>query len=450
MISYVAQLRKLAAERPDAPAVTVESPTDGGSSVTRAELEERSDDLAVDLHERGVVLGDLVSISLPNGIDWFVTTLAVWKVGATPQPLNARLPAAELTAVVDLADPRVVVGVAPELLPGRVCLPRGYQAPARPADAVLEDLISPSWKAPTSGGSTGRPKLILSTDPAAMDPDLSMAAIFGMTPDGCLVMPGPLHHNGPLVWSIAALLSGLHIVLFDRFDPARTLAAIEEHQADSTYMVPTMMRRIWKLPEEVRASYDLSSLKVLWHLAEPCPVWLKHAWIDWLGPEKIMELYGGTEGQASTVISGTEWLEHEGSVGKLLGGEAKVCDADGNELPPGEEGEVWLRTARTTAPYRYVGAEARTLEGGWESLGDMGRIDADGYLYLGDRATDMILVGGANVYPAEVEAVLDEHPQVRSSAVIGLPDDDTGSRVHALVEADPAAVDRRRAAGVRG
>ena len=440
VISYVARLRALADERPDAPAVTLESATHGRTTISRAELQERSDDLAVDLRDRGVLEGDLVSVALPNGIDWYVTALALWKLGATPQPLNARLPAAELTAVVELADPRIVIGVAPEVLPGRACLPADHRAPRRPAEAVLPEVISPVWKAPTSGGSTGRPKLILSGDPAAMDPDLPPALLFGMTPDGCLVMPGPLHHNGPVVWSVAALLSGLHVVVFDRFDPAATLAAMQDHHADTVYMVPTMMRRIWRLPEDVRTSYDLSSLKVLWHLAEPCPAWLKHAWIDWLGPERIMELYAGTEAQASTMISGTEWLAHPGSVGRFLGGEAKVCDAEGNELPPGEEGEVWMRSARATPSYRYVGAEARTLDGGWESLGDMGRIDEDGYLYLGDRATDMILVGGSNVYPAEIEAALDHHPAVRSSAVIGLPDDDIGNRIHAIVEADPADV----------
>jgi bile acid-coenzyme A ligase len=436
--SYPAHLRQLADERPDAPAVTLESSTEGRSTVTRAELQERADDLAVDLRQRGVGLGDMVSIALPNGIDWVVATMAAWRLGAIPQPVNHRLPVHELAAVVELADPPVVVGVDPAVLPGRTCLPLGYQPPARPAGSALPDAVSPSWKAPTSGGSTGRPKLIVSGDKAIVDPSFSMAAVFGMTPDGCLVMPGPLHHNGPLVWAVAGLLSGMHVVLFDRFDATATLRAIEEHRADSIYLVPTMMRRIWKLPDEVKRSADLSSLKVLWHLAEPCPAWLKEAWIDWIGPEKVMELYGGTEGQASAVISGTEWLEHRGSVGRPLGGEVKICDPEGNEVPPGVDGEVWLRSTRDTPSYRYVGAEARTLPGGWESLGDMGHVDEDGYLYLGDRSSDMVLVGGSNVYPAEVEAVLDLHPDVRSSAVIGLPDEDVGNRLHAIVEADAA------------
>jgi bile acid-coenzyme A ligase len=255
-----------------------------------------------------------------------------------------------------------------------------------------------------------------------------------------MVMPGPLYHNGPLIWSCQALLWGDHVVVLPRFDAAGTLAAIEEHGADIVYLVPTMMKRIWRLPEEERDRYDLSSLQVVWHLAEPCPDWLKQVWIDWLGPERIFELYGGTEGQASTVITGQDWLAHRGSVGRPVSGEIMIADPEGNPVPPGEMGEVWLRSTREKATYRYLGAEARTREGGWESLGDLGRLDEEGYLYLGDRMQDMILTGGSNVYPAEVEAALQEHPAVRSCVVIGLPDDDLGQRIHAIVEADPGSV----------
>jgi bile acid-coenzyme A ligase len=225
-------------------------------------------------------------------------------------------------------------------------------------------------------------------------------------------------------------------VLGGRFDPATTLALIERHRADILYVVPTMMLRIWRLPEDVRTSYDLSSLKTVWHLAAPCPAWLKAAWIEWLGPERIWELYAGTEGQGATVISGGEWLEHRGSVGRPFNCEMKVVDPDGKDLPPGEVGEVYMRPLDRSRPtYKYVGAEARTLGEGWESLGDMGYMDADGYLYLTDRRADMVLVGGANVYPAEIEAALDEHPGVQSCAVVGLPDDDLGNRLHAIVHA---------------
>ena len=228
--------------------------------------------------------------------------------------------------------------------------------------------------------------------------------------------------------------------MLPRFDAEGVLAAIQDHGGEVVYLVPTMMKRIWRLPEDVRLGYDLSTLRTVWHLAEPCPEWLKQVWIDWLGPERIVELYGGTEGQTATVITGPEWLAHRGSVGRPVPGSVQITDADGSEVPPREMGEVWLRNLREAPTYRYVGAEPRTREGGWESLGDMGWVDEDGYLYLGDRAADMILSGGANIYPAEVEFAIQEHPAVRSVAVIGLPDEDKGNTVHAIVEADATEV----------
>jgi bile acid-coenzyme A ligase len=173
-------------------------------------------------------------------------------------------------------------------------------------------------------------------------------------------------------------------------------------------------------------------------MAAPCPPWLKEAWIHWIGPEAIMELYAGTEAQAATIITGTEWLAHRGSVGKVAMGEMAAFDADGNRLPAGETGEVYLRRPEgSPVSYQYRGASARTLADGWESLGDIGWFDEDGYLYLADRRTDMILVGGSNVYPAEIEAALDEHPLVQSSAVVGLPDEEMGALIHAIVQPRP-------------
>jgi bile acid-coenzyme A ligase len=205
-------------------------------------------------------------------------------------------------------------------------------------------------------------------------------------------------------------------------------------------MVPTMMKRILRLPDEERLSFDLSSLRVVWHLAEPCPEWLKLAWIEWLGAERIFELYAGTEAQIATVITGPEWMAHRGSVGRVVPGTVSITNEDGNEVSVGEMGEVWMRSPRATPTYKYLGATARTRDGGWESLGDMGRLDEDGYLYLGDRAADMILSGGANIYPAEIESVIQEHPAVKSCAVIGLPDEDKGNTVHAIIEAEISEV----------
>lgn len=421
----VATLAELAAAKPDRPALT-----DHERSVTRAQLERRTNRLARDLMQRGVVEGDLVTIGLPNSVAFFEAAIACWKLGATPQQVSSRLPRGELDAIIELASPRLVVGLEQAEVPW---LPVGHEPDPGLSDEPLPVVVSPSWKAPTSGGSTGRPKLIVSTAKALTEGIVLPGLLCGQQPDGVHLCTGPLYHNGPFVYASSALLLGNHVVVMPRFDAERTLQLVEEHRVDWLYTVPTMLQRIWKLPEDVRDRYDLSSLQKVFHVAAPCPPWLKEAWIRWLGPEKIVELYAGTEAQSATFLTGTEWLEHRGSVGRPVAGEMKIVGPDGEDLPPGEQGEVYMRS--TGGPtYRYVGADAKTLPGGWESLGDMGWMDADGYLYLGDRSTDMILVGGSNVYPAEVEAVLDEHPAIASSCVIGLPDDDLGNVVHAIVQ----------------
>jgi bile acid-coenzyme A ligase len=432
LISYSRRLTDLAERDPERPAITCAE-----QSLTRRELESAANRLARDLAAGGVGFGDMVTIALPNSTDWYVAFAACWKIGAIPQPVSSRLPDPEIRAILALAEPSAVIGIPAELSEGRRNIPLGYQPDPGLSDALLPDATSPAWKAPTSGGSTGRPKLIVSGDPAMYDEDAPPR--FG-SPDGCMVIPAPLYHNGPIVWSCTAWLAGSHVVVLPRFDAEATLAAIDRYQPDTVYLVPTMMKRISRLPDVVRDSYDLSSLRAVWHLAEPCPEWLKQTWIDWLGPERIFELYAGTEAQTATVITGPEWLAHRGSVGRPARGTIMICDPEGNELSSGEEGEVWMRSPIERPTYHYVGATARTREGGWESLGDVGRLDDDGYLYLGDRMQDMILTGGANVYPAEVEAALQEHPDVRSVAVIGLPDEEMGSIVHAIVEADEEAV----------
>ncbi|RZV47388.1 MAG: acid--CoA ligase [Acidimicrobiales bacterium] len=422
-------MRAQANARSDHVAVTL-----SGSQLTFGELEVRATNLAHHLLSLGVEPADYVTIAEPNSFEWFTAFLACWKLGATPQPVSSRLPPLELAAIVDLADSPVVIGMEHATRPW---LPRGFIAPPAPAGWSPPAVPpSPAWKAPTSGGSTGRPKLIVSGDPAIWTSSLvGLARVIGARADGTTVMPGPLYHNGPLIWSWLTLLSGGNVALLPRFDAESTLAAIQENTAESIYLVPTMMQRMWKLPNDTKYAYDLSSLRVAFHLAEPCPKWLKEAWIDWIGADVLFELYGGTEAQCFTVLDGNEWLAHPGSVGKPLMGELKIMDEDGNDLPNGETGSVWMRnTARETPSYIYIGDEAEEQDG-WECLGDMGWMDDDGYLYLADRRKDMILVGGANVFPAEIEAAIGAHPKVRSSAVIGLPDKDKGNRIHAIVDA---------------
>ena len=196
----------------------------------------------------------MVTIALANSVEWFVAFAASWKIGAIPQPVSAKLPPRELEAILELADPSVVIGVPRRVAGGRRTLPVGYRPDPDLPDDPLPDVTSPAWKAPTSGGSTGRPKLIVSGDPALCDPDAP--PLFGKA-DGCMVVPAPLYHNGPIVWSCSAWLAGSHVVVLPRFDAEATLEAIDRYRADTVYLVPTMMKRIWRLPEEVRDSYDL-------------------------------------------------------------------------------------------------------------------------------------------------------------------------------------------------
>ncbi len=411
-----------------------------GREVSWAEFEARTNRLARAYQELGVRQDDFVTISLPNGIEFFEACFAVWKAGATPQPISARLPKLERDQIVEIGAPSLVVGVAAGEYPQSACVPQGYEPGSGLSDAPLPEVTAASFKAMTSGGSTGRPKLIVSKQPAASDPDVPLLEI---PQQGCMLIPGPLYHNGPFLWAMTALFKGCTIVVTTRFDAEETLKLIEKQKVDVVYTVPTMMRRIWALPEEVRNRYDLSSLKALWHLAAPCPAWLKECFIEWLGPEVIWELYGGTEGQGSTTIQGTEWLKHKGSVGKPVETcEMKIVGEDGQTLPPREVGEVFIRPlAGAGTTYRYIGADAKAIDGGWESLGDLGWMDEDGYLYLSDRLSDMVIVGGANIYPAEVEAAIEAYPGVRSSAVIGLPDEDMGARLHAVIDRPDGPVD---------
>jgi bile acid-coenzyme A ligase len=430
-VSYAAALRMHAEREPERVALVCDA-----EETTFRALDEDSTRRARVFAERGVGRGDFVTIALPNGPAFVASAFAAWKLGAVPQPISWRLPEKERAAIVDQARPALVVGVD-EGTYRFACLPAGFDPdPALPVEP-LPDALSPSRQALASGGSSGRPKLIVDALPAECDPS---EPFYGNEPGTVVLVPGPLYHAAGFINTTVTLLGGGRVILMQRFDPARALALIERHRIEWVAFVPTMLHRIWRLPEEERSRRDLSSLRRVVSSGAPCPAWLKRAWIDWLGPERIWEAYGGTERIGGTQISGTEWLAHPGSVGRPTHGRRiRILGEDGEELAPGEVGEVFMMPpGGRGSTYRYVGAEARATQDGWESLGDLGYVDDDGYLYLVDRRTDMIVSGGANVYPAEVEAALESHPSVQSSAVIGLPDDDLGQRVHAIVEARPA------------
>ncbi len=438
MLSYSRAIADNAARQPDRIAISC-----GDDSVTWADFESRTNRMARAFAELGVVADSFVTIGLANSIEFFEACVAVWKLGATPQPISYRLPDRERQAIVELANSALVVGAEPAAHPGRTVVAVGFRPDPSIDDSQLPDIITQRWKAPTSGGSTGRPKLIVAVDPGVTNTE---APGLGQKRDGVVCVPGPLYHNAPFSFSSSALMHGNHVVILPKFDAEATLAAIERHQADWMLLVPTMMQRISRLPDEVRDRYDVSSLQVVWHMASPCPPWLKENWINWLGGEKIFELYAGTEAQSVTIVRGDEWMAHRGTVGKPVSGEMRIQDPETFAvLAPGEVGEVFMRSGGDRKTYEYIGAEARLSPDGWESLGDMGYMDADGYLFLADRRSDMILSGGANIYPAEIEAAIDEHPGVVSCAAIGLPDDDLGNRIHAIVQvSEPVDIDELR------
>ncbi|MFC5065143.1 AMP-binding protein [Actinomycetospora atypica] len=416
------RLRELAAADPDHPAVS-----DGDSTLTRAELDRHTNGLARAFAGRGVSRGDLVAIALPNTVDHVAASVAAWKLGAVPQPLSTRLPPAEREAI---------------LLVGKPALVLDEPLPSDDDRSPLPEVVGPSWKAPTSGGSTGRPKVIVSGQAACTEHVLARAdgLRIDRADDGVFLATAPLHHNAPYMFSLMALLQGHHVVLMQRFDAARTLALVAEQRVTWLYLVPTMMGRILRLPDEAfpdEAWPDLTSLRTALHVGAPCPPEVKRGFLARLPrPEVLVELYSGTESQASAMIDGRDWLAHPGSVGPVTRGHMSIRDDDGREVPTGTVGEIWMRPDGGPT-YHYLGAEPREADG-WESLGDMGSFDDDGYLYLADRRADMVVVGGANVYPAEVKAALLTHPGVHDAVVVGRPDDDLGRVVHAVVQGDPA------------
>ncbi len=416
---------------PDRPALTFE-----GETLTRREIDRRANRMARALAELGVEENDFVSVVLPNGFMHHVVTFAIWKLGATPVPLAAKLPDIELRAIVDLARPKLVIGPDPARLPGHRVVSEIIPDPAL-SDAPLPEKIATSWKAITSGGSTGRPKLIVDAGPAANlggNPNL----VLKVEADDVMLHPAPIYHNATFAQTNWGLCWGAHVIEVAKFDALEWLQLVERYKVRWAYLVPTMMSRIWALPEAQRNGYDLSSLRVVMHMAAPCPPWLKQVWIDWMGPEKIWEVYAGTEGVGGTLLSGAEWLARPGTVGKPIN-PVRVLDEEGRDCPLGEIGEIYFRPPNGAgSTYRYIGAEMRQREG-WETLGDMGRLDAEGYLYLADRRTDMIVTGGANVYPAEIESALEEHPAVATSAVVSLPHADFGRVPHAIISLRPGA-----------
>jgi bile acid-coenzyme A ligase len=418
---------------PNAAALTI-----GGETLTFAQLDAAANRRARLLAREGIKRGDVVLIALPNCAEYYATCFAIWKLGATPCHVSADLTDLELNAIIELGNPALVVLRDPDRVHGVAVLSVSHDSEAKLSDAPLPPVSGNCFRIATSGGSTGRPKLIVDPMQSVWGPDKESIR---RQPRRILLNSAPLYHSAPFALMQLGLCQGSHVIDMQRFDAANWLAAAAHHKVEWAYLVPTMMSRIAKLPAEETAMADLGALRTILHMAAPCPVSVKRWWIERIGPEAVWEVYGGTERIGATTIGGAEWLEHPGSVGKARPGqEIVILSEDGTPLPPGEIGEIYFRKeGGLGSTYRYIGADAR-ISGDVESFGDMGWLDADGYLFLADRRTDMILSGGVNIYPAEIEAAIEAVPGVIACAVIGLPDPDLGQRIHAIVQTSPASV----------
>lgn len=405
----------------------------GEKELSFSELDAATNRLARVLAERGVNSGDTVMICMPNRVEFIQAFYAAWKLGAMPCPVSYRLVPGELAELERLVQPRCVVGDGSVQFEASNAL----NVCDLSLDGISGDPLPPAIAEPgkiiASGGSTGRPKLTIDPVPSVWGPDKASTFRPAMI---TTLSAGPLYHTMPYNYCILPLAEGSKVVSMERFEPAEWLRLVEQHRPHSVILVPTMMSRIAKLPAALTRAADLSSIEVLFHAAAMCPPDIKRWWIDRIGAEKILEVYGGTERIGSTMIRGDQWLAHPGSVGKPPpSDEIVIVGEDGREMPAGAIGEICFRR-RGVGPgtrYRYIGSETR-IRGELDSFGDMGWVDDDGYLYIADRRTDMVVVAGVNIFPAEIEAAIELHDGVLCCAVIGLPDEDLGNRLHAIVE----------------
>jgi bile acid-coenzyme A ligase len=421
-------LAALAAAEPDRVCLTVD-----GVSTTTSQLLGASSARASALRAAGAEPGDIVAVRLPNSAEHFATCFGAWMLGAVPMPVPVNIRDAELSDVLDTASVRVIVDES-------LVVPT-HAAPPPPGS------LPKYSKAMLSGGSTGRSKVILALRPPVFDVSVDL---FQTHVGYTMLVCGPLYHSTPWTTSYEGLLHGKHVVMMSRFDPRHAVDAIVAHSVEWIFMVPTMMSRLLRIPDS-ELKQSLRGVKRLFHTAAPCPAWLKERWFDLIGADAVYEIFGSTEVTAGTLINGSQWLEHPGSVGLPFLGDLRIVDKDGVELPAGVIGDIYCRPPNGQVPFEYLGDYQRAfLPGGWEWFGDMGYKDSDGYLYLVDRRKDVIITGGANVYPAEVEGVIGRFPGVVEAAVFGEEDSDLGKHVAALVQIETELSEEDLDAFVRG
>jgi bile acid-coenzyme A ligase len=399
-------------------------------------LDQRANQMARLLGEAGAGPGTTVTLAIPNSPTHVTAAIAAWRVGACVLPVRADVPSWERRRLLDLARPEVVVGDWEEAGDSRL-YPRELEASVDLPAEPLDDRVADPFLAITSSGSSGLPKLIVSLEPGLYDPDATTyqtAAAMGSAGEEVQLVPTALYHTNGFRIAHSGLQRDETVVLMERFDAARAVELIERHRVTRVTMAPIMLLRISRLPGIEKR--DLSSLRSVLQGAAPCPPWLVRWWIERLGAEKFFIAYGASERIGVTMIRGDEWLRRPGSVGRGMRTDIRILGEDGAELPPGEIGDVYMRQSYAGGPtFRYVGAPPPpATPDGFLTVGDLGKLDEDGYLYLVDRRTDMIVTGGANVFPAEVEAALLEHPSVADVAVVGVADPEWGRRVEAVVE----------------
>ena len=445
---------------------------DDTGSTTWAGLDERVNRLVNGLRGRGLQAGDTVIVISGNRREWFEIALACAHGGWTYVPANWHFAPDELaylmedagaravladhrfagTAAAALADPRgkavdLVVGITDEARSGLADLSadrRHVDYESLLAEASAEEPQGQRLGGPMfyTSGTTGRPKGVRGalTGAASLPPDVMKQAAAGVAsmipPTGRTLLCGPFYHSAQWAFTFLPLLGGASVVMRHKFDAAETLTVIDAHKVTHMHLVPTQMKRLLDLPESVRLAFSGASLQAVWHGAAPCPPAVKQGMIEWWGP-KITEYYGSTEGSIISTISSQEWLVRGGSVGRPGDHvEVIIVDDDGRRVAAGAEGVLYFRN-RSGADFAYHNDEAKTasahLEPGVFTTGDVGRIDEDGYLWLTDRKIDMIISGGVNIYPAEIEGVLNAHPAVADAAVIGVPDEEVGESVKAVV-----------------
>ncbi len=434
-----------------------------GTVVTFDDLESRANRLAHYFRDAGLAEGDVIAILMENNEHIHAVMWAARRSGLYYVPINTHLTAAEAAYIVDNSRAQAIIGSAALR---KTCenldqhLPGGLPALLMIADDDLigwqryPDCVASQPDTPIideregdllqySSGTTGRPKGIKralpQVSPAEAPGMMSALVSVWMHSDSIYLSPAPLYHTAPSVWSMSVQAAGITTVVLERFEPESCLDAIQRYRVTHGQFVPAMFTRMVKLPEQHRNSFDLSSLQRVIHAAAPCPVEIKKQMIDWWGPI-VDEYYASSEAIGSTLISAEEWLAHPGSVGKPMMCEIHILGEDGDELPPGHAGEIYFGGG---LDFEYLNDAAKTAASrnskGWVTVGDIGYLDDEGYLFLTDRRHHMIISGGVNIYPQEAENLLVTHPKVLDAAVFGIPDEEMGQSVKAVVQTvDPA------------